>query len=179
MNLENLSDEMLLVLAGANTAAFDVLYRRHEDRVKAYIRSISRDAAAAEEIANDVFVRLIEVSRKGSFDPERGTFKSLLYAIAHNRALDEIRRNKRRAETSLDDLLSSVRALPRSFFVYMHDSVHDMLKALPGPTERAIALMSADGLSIAEIAHALGISISTVNRKLALIRDVLKQFVSP
>ena len=62
--------------------------RRHSGPVLAFARRLVGDSARAEEIAQEVFLRLWE--RSTTFDTTRGTLRAFLLAITHGRALDVV-----------------------------------------------------------------------------------------
>ena len=94
------TDERLMSeLVAGHQDALGPLYSRYA-RVVFGIASHSLDRAAAEEVAQDVF---LTVWRKASvFDPSRGTFRSWLLQIAHYRVLNELRGRRRRPQAAED-----------------------------------------------------------------------------
>src|SRR3954462_11358106 len=74
---------------------FEALYRSARDDVYAYVATLLRDAAAAEDVTAQAFERAYR--RRGSYDPGKGVERAWLFGIARNAALDELRRRKRRA----------------------------------------------------------------------------------
>jgi RNA polymerase sigma-70 factor (ECF subfamily) len=68
---------------------FDLAYREHSARVRSAAQRVLADAAAAEDVAQDVFIRLWQ--RPHLFDPTRGSLAALLSVMARSRALDRLR----------------------------------------------------------------------------------------
>ena len=91
-------------LAGlsSDTAAesFGDLYERTFDRVYAYVQSMLRDRAAAEDVTSQAFERAYRKRR--SYRPGRGTAEAWLFGIARNAALDELRRRRRHARMATE-----------------------------------------------------------------------------
>ncbi|MEA3183913.1 MAG: hypothetical protein QOJ74_390, partial [Ilumatobacteraceae bacterium] len=86
----NASDEALVAGLGAgDTDVARILIRRYQARVYGLALSIIRDRHAAEEVAQDTFVRAWRYA--ASFDPRRGSAAAWLLAIGRNTALDYIR----------------------------------------------------------------------------------------
>lgn len=88
----------------SDPVAFDGLYQLFADRVYRYLLARVSDPDWAEEIASQVFVRLIEkidIYRIGPQD-NVAIFSAWLYRLAHNKMVDVIRSSKRGQETSLD-----------------------------------------------------------------------------
>ena len=75
--------------------SFEALYERTFPRVYAYVASLLRDRAAAEDVTAQAFERAYR-KRRG-YRASRGTVEAWLFGIARNAALDELRRRKRRA----------------------------------------------------------------------------------
>src|SRR5690606_25077680 len=74
-------------------AAFDRLYARYERRLYGYIRRIVGDAAAADDLFQDIFLKVL---RDRSYDPQRGRFAPWLFAVARNACLEAQRRERTR-----------------------------------------------------------------------------------
>jgi RNA polymerase sigma factor (sigma-70 family) len=79
---------------------FDALFRAHSTAVVGYLRA--RHVSDPDDLANEVFVRAFRNIHTVQVDSDR--FRSWLYGIAHNVAIDDGRRRRRRLnETSLDE----------------------------------------------------------------------------
>ena len=85
-----------------DTAAesFGDLYERTFDRVYAYVQSMLRDRAAAEDVTAQAFERAYRKRR--SYRPRRGSAEAWLFGIARNAALDELRRRGRHARMATE-----------------------------------------------------------------------------
>src|ERR1700761_8930434 len=86
---------MELSTSEPTTARFDALYRETASDVFAYVCTLLRDRAAAEDVTALTFERAYR--RPSAFDERKGTQRAWLFAIARNAALDELRRRKRTA----------------------------------------------------------------------------------
>jgi len=142
------------------TARFDALYRETASDVFAYVMTLLRDRAAAEDVTSAAFERAYR--RQASFDPGRGTQRAWLFGIARNAALDELRSRKRTAALLSDpedpgsggaahDDAEDEAALRRA-------AVAAALAQLDPRERELIALKFHAGLDNAEIAKVLGIS---------------------
>ena len=79
---------------------FEVLYRSSRDDVYAYVLTLLRDRAAAEDVTAIAFERAYR--RRRTFDRHRGDERGWLFGIARNAALDELRRRRRLAALVVD-----------------------------------------------------------------------------
>jgi RNA polymerase sigma factor (sigma-70 family) len=145
--------------------AFDRLYRSSRDDVYAYVASLVRDQAAAEEVTAAAFERAYR--KRSRFDPGRGEPRAWLFGIARNAALDELRRRGRQAELTAEpaDLLAAP----------AHESAEASERRLAlaaglarlEPRERElIALKFFAGLANSEIAVVVGVSESNAGTRL-------------
>jgi len=150
---------------GFDEAAFDRLFRGSAGDVHGYAVSMLEDPAAAEDVTALAFERLYR--SRSRLDRRRGTPRALLFAIARNAALDELRRRRRQPTDELplepsghgdgsDDLEQAERRA----------TVRGALATLP-PREREVVLLKFHGqLSNSELAKALGISESNAGTRL-------------
>jgi RNA polymerase sigma factor (sigma-70 family) len=145
--------------------AFDRLYRSSRDDVYAYVASLVRDPAAAEEVTATAFERAYR--KRSRFDSSRGEPRAWLFGIARNAALDELRRRGRQAELAAEpvDLVSapaheSTEANERRL------ALGAALSRLEPRERELIALKFFAGLSNGEIAAVTGVSESNAGTRL-------------
>jgi RNA polymerase sigma-70 factor, ECF subfamily len=157
--------EPLTLTAGSQAEGFADLYARTFPRVYAYVASLLRDRAAAEDVTALAFERAYRKRR--SYRSGRGTMEAWLFGIARNAALDELRRRKRRVglEGDPEDL---ARPTPddETELALRRSVVRAALGSLDGRERDMIALKFAGGLSNAEIGRVLGLSESAVGTRL-------------
>jgi RNA polymerase sigma-70 factor, ECF subfamily len=145
--------------------AFDWLYRSSRDDVYAYVASLLRDAAAAEEVTAAAFERAYR--KRNRFDPERGEPRAWLFGIARNAALDELRRRGRQAELTAEPAdLDSPAFAEGGEHEERRLAVSAALERLAAGERELIALKFFAGLEHREIARVLGISESNAGTKL-------------
>jgi RNA polymerase sigma-70 factor (ECF subfamily) len=155
---------------------FDGLYRSARDDVFAYVVTLLRDRAAAEDVTAQAFERAFRKVR--SYDPRRGGERAWLFGIARNAALDELRRRKRTAALAADpaDLGAAApedvaeRTLQRA-------AVRAALATLPAREREVIALKFHAGLDNAELAAVLGVSVSNAGTQLHRAMTKLREAV--
>ena len=161
--------------ASRSRTAVDVeaLYRSARDDVYAYVATLLRDAAAAEDVTALAFERALRKRR--SFDERRGSERAWLFGIARNAALDELRKRKRRAALTWDP--PSPETDDPAEAVVRRAAVAKALQAL-GPRERElIALKFHAGLDNAELAAVLGVSVSNAGTQLHRAMTKLREAI--
>src|SRR3954466_1097053 len=152
--------------ASLNTAqGFEDLYRNTFPRVYAYVASMLRDRAAAEDVTALAFERAYR--KRSRFSARRGSPEAWVFGIARNAALDELRTRKRRAtlETEPGDVWSPGPEEEAERLI-RREEVRAALATLDVRDRDLVALKFAGGLSNGEIAGVLRISESNVGSRL-------------
>ena len=94
-DMKLVSDASLVVAIGRwQQDALAEAYRRHSGSVFALAKGVLRTSAMAEEVVQEIFMRLWNSPER--FDPERGSLRSWLLAQAHGRAIDIVRADNSR-----------------------------------------------------------------------------------
>ena len=104
--------ELVAAIARRDDAAMAEAVRRHRGPVLAFARRLVGDSGRAEEISQEVFLRLWE--RSSRFDRERGSLRSFLLAITHGRALDVLRSDTARVAREQRDAVRTIASRDRS-----------------------------------------------------------------
>jgi RNA polymerase sigma-70 factor, ECF subfamily len=157
--------EPLTLMRGSQTEGFAELYERTFPRVYAYVASLLRDRAAAEDVTAQAFERAYRKRR--SYRAGRGSMEAWLFGIARNAALDELRRRQRRARLEGEHEDTSARSPDdHAELSLRRETVRAALRSLDGRERDLIALKFAGGLSNAEIGRILGMSESAAGTRL-------------
>jgi len=88
---------LMLRYRDGDVAAFETLYRRHNDALFRYLLRLCRHRAAAEDVFQEVWGKIIK--SRDSYRPT-AKFTTFLYRVAHNCFIDHVRRNKRHADNA-------------------------------------------------------------------------------
>jgi RNA polymerase sigma factor (sigma-70 family) len=145
--------------------AFERLYRSSRDDVYAYVASLVRDTAAAEDVTATAFERAYR--KRSRFDPNRGEPRAWLFGIARNAALDELRRRGRQAELAAEPAdLATAPAHESAEASERRLAISGALAGLEARERELIALKFFAGLSNVEIAAVVGVSESNAGTKL-------------
>ena len=130
----------------------------------AYVASLLRDRSAAEEVTAQAFERAYR--RRSSYRAGRGPVEAWLFGIARNAALDELRRQRRRARLEDEPAGSAASVAEEAEGLLRRETVRAALASLDARERDLIALKFAGGLSNAEIARVLGMSESNAGTRL-------------
>jgi RNA polymerase sigma factor (sigma-70 family) len=174
MDVWPLSDEALLAgLATGDPDAAAGFVRHFQGRVYGLAMTILGDSGAAEDVAQETFVRAWRHAL--TFDPRRGTVSAWLLTIARNLALDRARLKGSRPldpqfVSSLLERGGSDDGLDIAGRVANRERVRELLTALPPPQRRALVLATYFGRTAKEISELDGTPVGTVKTR---IRDAL------
>src|SRR6478672_1257664 len=169
MYLSRLSDHELINLFNTgNVNAFETLVLRHKDKLFTSILFLVKDKYLAEDIFQDVLIKVIDTIRGGRYT-EEGKFLPWAMRIAHNLCVDHFRKVKRTPaiKTSDDrDIFEVLNFTEDGADVKMmkrqsHDRVRQMLDLLPEDQREVIILRHYADLSFKEIASLTNCSINT------------------
>ena len=162
-------------MATAPSEGFAELYERTFPRVYAYVASLLRDRAAAEDVTSQTFERAYRKRR--TYRPGRGSMDAWVFGIARNAALDELRKRKRTAALVTEP--EAVEQQPEEALDHAlrRAAVQTAMAALPSRDRELIALKFHAGLDNAELAAVLGVSVTNagtrLHRVLTKLREVL------
>ncbi len=164
-------EELMLSYGGGDAGAFETLYRRHRGPLYRFLLRQVSDAATAEELFQDVWMRVID--SRGRYEP-RAKFSSWVYAIAHNRLMDFYRASGRAvflaqedSEEALDRLPTT--DIPAEALVDRKRAAQRLLEALaelPEVQREAFLLQQEGDLSVEEIGAATGVNRETAKSRL-------------
>ncbi|HTO70023.1 MAG TPA: sigma-70 family RNA polymerase sigma factor [Myxococcota bacterium] len=167
---------LMLAFQGGDRRAFETLFSRYTPRVLTFLTRMVRDKARAEELTQDVFVRIYNAADRYE---ARARFSTYVFGIAHNLALNELARAHRKHEQARADLSELAAADPAPGAEEKLDA--DRMRArleraiaeLPERQRAAVLLRSEQGLDYEEIAGALDASVSSVKSLLHRAREAL------
>ena len=167
--LSKLSDHELINLFNVgNVNAFEALVLRHKDKIYTSILFLVKDKYLAEDIFQDVFIRVIDTIKGGRYT-EEGKFLPWAMRIAHNLCVDHFRKVKRTPtirnseDQDIFEVLNFTEesAEDKMMKKQSHNRVKDMLDLLPEDQREVIILRHYADMSFKEIAQVTNCSINT------------------
>jgi RNA polymerase sigma-70 factor, ECF subfamily len=169
------SDAALVVSIGRyQQAALAEAYRRHAGATFGLAKRLLNDHARAEEVVQEVFVRLWNEPNR--YDPERGTLRSFLLAHAHGRSVDMIRsdvsRRTREEKEAREQATGGYDVAHEVWDLALAGHVREAMETLQEGEREAIELAYFGGLTYKEVAERLGEPEGTVKSR---IRSGLKR----
>ena len=173
-------EQLMLAYRGGDADAFAALYGRHKGGLFRFMLRSVRDRASAEELFQEVWMKLIDA--RGRYGPQ-AKFSTFLYTIAHNRMIDHWRRRGLEA-VSLDEEGAIEPPAPASTQPERRAELNETgerllaaLAGLPALQRETFLLHEESGLSVAEIAAATGTGLEAAKSRLryaiAKLREAL------
>lgn len=180
----DIDTSLMLRYRSGDLQAFELLYARHKTALYRYLRQSCRDAAMADDVFQEVWSKVI-VSRE-RYEP-RAQFKTFLFKIAHNCAIDALRRTGRATERdsqSIDDVIDrlsdAVHERPDAHVAQaqLQGEVDGALARLPAEQRDTFVLYEESGLNLHEIAQLTGVSMETAKSRLRYALSKLRAALS-
>ena len=161
-------NELIQLFQHGNPRAFDILIDRHQERIFNAINFMVKDSYLAEDLIQDIFIKIIGNLKLGKYNDE-GKFLPWALRIAHNYCVDHFRKVKRTPtiKTSDDqDLFEIIKHTDHPADYKMtrsqsHRDIQELVDLLPEEQREIIVLRHYANLSFKEIAQMTNCSINT------------------
>lgn len=169
MRKYTVSDSQLISqYKNGNEEAFATLVNRHKKKIYTTIYMIVRDQYLAEDLMQEVFVKVVKTVKSGRYN-EEGKFLPWVSRIAHNLAIDNFRKAKRYPTIVMEDGSSVFNTLEfsedsiesRQIKEDTHALLRDLIKELPDAQREVLMMRHYMQMSFQEIADTTGVSINT------------------
>tara|TARA_B100000900_G_C20493964_1_gene680786 strand:- start:233 stop:853 length:621 start_codon:yes stop_codon:yes gene_type:complete len=171
-------------VARGDHAAFEEIVQRHRYAVVGTVAKMLGNHSEAEDIAQQVFLRLWKSA--GRYKPT-AKFTTFLFTITRNLVFNETRRKSRRGEQSLEEqadewhqqFREEEHSQPdaRLLELELREAVNRAIASLPKKQRMAVVLRRHENMSYEDIAAILGISVSAVKSQLFRARTTLRQML--
>jgi RNA polymerase sigma-70 factor (ECF subfamily) len=174
--------ELVTSAAEGHEEGFEELVRRYQRPISAYVYRMVGDYDAALDLTQEVFIKVYgSLSR---YKPEF-KFSTWIYKIAHNAAVDHLRRFSTREQSLVHEFegeqlevpIESRRPSPEqeSEREERRAEIEAVVRQLPSAYKELIILRHSHDLSYDEIAEITGLPLGTVKNRLFRARDVMRQ----
>ena len=183
--LARLADgELVQTAVAGREASFEELVRRYQRPIAAYVYRMVGDYDAALDLTQEVFIRVYN-----SLSRYRAEFKfsTWIYKIAHNAAIDHLRRHAVREQaitTSVDGerrevIIESRRLTPEqeSERKERRSEIESVVQLLPSSYRELIVLRHSHDLSYDEMAEVTGLPLGTVKNRLFRAREAMRELL--
>jgi RNA polymerase sigma-70 factor (ECF subfamily) len=166
--------ELVARVTTGDSSALDEIYLRHSRPVYSLVLHIVRDPGIAEDVTQEVFLKLWRQSE--SYNPARGALGSWLLSVAHNRAIDLMRRRRLREEYQLPDTqdvgdLVADRVMDpgdAAGIAELAATMRRVLLEIPDLQRQAIEMAFFQGKTHVEISEELGEPLGTAKTRIRL-----------
>ncbi len=182
-------EELVLRAQSGDVEAFEALYRQNQAGIYAFIRSQVRQLELAADLTQDTFVRAWQALPRLK---RPGAFRGWLHRIAANLVRDEVKSGRARLEVTETSLAPEDQEAPRLdnpaaeceqpeqqlLSGEMSQEVWSALDELSAEQRAAVVMHHMEGMSVAEIAEAMGVRPGTIMSRLARAREALRARLS-
>ncbi len=169
MQVSQLSDQVLIgqYLKG-NERSFEELLKRHRQKIYTSIYLFTKDHALAEDIFQEVFIKIIDTLKKGKYNHE-GKFVQWAMRISYNMCVDNFRKRKRRPTVNptetfdIFDVIANpeLNAEQEIIKSQTHKKIRKLVDALPAEQREVVILRHYADMSFKEISQLTRVSINT------------------
>lgn len=149
--MTTLDDQLLEQARDYDTQALAEIYDRYAEAIYRYLYRILGDAAQAEDLTSEVFLRLLQVLDTPRAPRDR--LQGWLYRVAHNLAMDCFRQGAKASIFALDERLAAAGDTPPDIVEkrQTHQRLRQAIGQLTRDQQQVILLRFAEGLKIAEV----------------------------
>jgi RNA polymerase sigma-70 factor (ECF subfamily) len=175
-----LADEDLISLVETGDAdAFVTLYDRHSRAAFSLAYRMMGERQAAEDLAQDAFLKAWRGA--GSYRAERGSVRTWILSIVHNRGIDQLRSHasRRRTQDKIETttpLSQPSEAFAETWRNSQRDQVREAMGTLPSEQLKILELAYFSGYTHVEISELLGLPLGTVKGRMRLGLKKIRDF---
>jgi RNA polymerase sigma-70 factor (ECF subfamily) len=166
------ADEDLISLVGQGDAeAFTTLYERHSHAAFSLAYRMMGECQASEDLAQDAFLKLWRSAT--SYRPERGSVRTWILSIVHNRGIDQIRSQASRRRTQEKIEASAPRSQPSEAFAEtwrnsQRDQIREAFDTLPPEQLKVLELAYFSGYTHLQISELVDVPLGTMKGRMRL-----------
>jgi RNA polymerase sigma factor (sigma-70 family) len=176
MENDSIDKQLLQLIAAKDAAALEQLYDKYERPVYSFAFRIVKDAMMAEEVVQELFLRIWNHADR--IDPDQGKLTTWMFAVARNAAIDLLRKNSKKmhqplAEEEIESFPDTGGSIEKTVEQrWIGDQVKAALGELNQDQQKVVQLIYFNGLTQQEVADKHAIPLGTVKSR---VRLALKQ----
>jgi RNA polymerase sigma-70 factor (ECF subfamily) len=175
-----LADEDLMsLMEGGDEEAFAALYDRHSRAAYSLSYRMMGDRQAAEDLTQDAFLKVWRSA--GGYRSERGSVRTWILSIAHNRGIDQLRSlaSRRRTQDRVEQ--SAPRSQPSEAFAEtwrnrQREQIREALNTLPAEQLKILELAYFSGYTHVEISNFMDLPLGTVKGRMRLGLKKIREY---
>jgi RNA polymerase sigma-70 factor (ECF subfamily) len=178
-----LADEYLIAsVQDRNAQSFATLYDRYRQAAYSLAYRMMRDPQTAEDLVQEAFLQVWRAA--GSYRAERGSVRTWILSIVHNRGIDQLRSSvsRRRMHDKVEATIPTSQpsdAFAETWRNSQCEQLREALRGLPPEQRRVLKLAYYSGYTHTEIAELLDLALGTVKGRVRLgLKKVQEQFAS-
>jgi RNA polymerase sigma-70 factor (ECF subfamily) len=177
------ADDEIARLKRCDPDALTTMLTRYQQRLYRFLTRLVQDPAAAEDLFQQTWLRVMQ--KIGTYDA-RARFDTWLFSVAHNLAIDHLRRQRSRSLDDPDesgmtpsDRLPSTGADPLEELLESERAaiLGDAIRELPASYREVLSLRFEEGMKLEEIADVAAVPLSTVKSRLHRALESLREVV--
>lgn len=183
-NIQSLTDAELITksISGCGEDSFEELVSRYQRPIVSYVYRMLNDYDASLDVTQEVFIKVYKSLERYSSEYK---FSTWLYRIAHNAAIDHIRRNSKKLQSletetqngTYELQLESPRPTPEQDREQneWRIEIEVVIKCLPSVYKELIVLRHSKDMSYGEIAEITDLPLGTVKNRLFRAREMMRE----
>jgi RNA polymerase sigma-70 factor (ECF subfamily) len=174
--------ELVAIAVNGIDGSFEELVRRYQRPIAAYVYRMVGNYESALDLTQEIFIKVYNSLRRYRAEFK---FSTWIYKIAHNAAVDHLRRNSTREQSlvvgpegdTFDLPIESARLTPEqeSERRERRNEIESVVRALPANYRELIILRHSQDLSYEEIVEVTGLPLGTVKNRLFRAREMMRQ----
>jgi len=170
---ETTDGDLVARAAEGDEGAFEELLRRHQDAVYRFALRFLGDAYEAEDVTQEVFMRLFQTAKR--YRPRGTALRTYLLRVARNLCIDGLRKKRPLSMESPPEMSTEETPLDRLERAEAAEDVARAVAALPDSQRAAVLLRHDQGLSYDEIARVMETTVPAVESLLVRGRRALRR----
>lgn len=160
--------ELVSAYLKGNETAFEILLKRHQDRIYTQVVLMVRDREVADDIFQETFMKAIRTLKQGKYN-EEGKFLPWVLRIAHNLSIDHFRKAKKMPKVRSDenyDVFAGIANDEKNVEdIWIEDIIHgdirQLIEELPPEQKEVVLMRHYSNMSFKEISDRCNVSINT------------------